>query len=81
LLGPTGSHPGSQQLKEKQLSCAPKLYSNAKDKVEIEAASQWKVVSQKKEYDKTMLDKMEEMRQMYGGRRGEGGRVEMRFGH
>jgi GLPGLI family protein len=57
-----------------------KIVLNAKDKVEIKAATNGKVVSQK-EYDKTMLDKMEEMRQMYGGQRGEGGRVEMRFGH
>lgn len=57
-----------------------KIVLNAKDKVEIKAPTNGKVVSQK-EYDKTMLDKMEEMRQMYGGQRGEGGRVEMRFGH
>ena len=57
-----------------------KIVLNAKDKVEIKAPTNGKVVGQK-EYDKTMLDKMEEMRQMYGGQRGEGGRTEMRFGH
>ena len=40
---------------------------NAKDKVAIKASTNGKVVSQK-EYDDTIIKKMEEFRQMNGGR-------------
>jgi GLPGLI family protein len=49
-----------------------KVVLNAKDKVEIKAATNGKVISQK-EYDETVEKKMEEMRQMYDGQGGRGG--------
>ncbi|WP_162126451.1 GLPGLI family protein [Flavobacterium phycosphaerae] len=55
-----------------------KVVLNAKDKVEIKAPTNGKVISQK-EYDETVVKKMEEMRQMYDGKGG--GRTQMRFGH
>ncbi len=55
-----------------------KVVLNAKDKVEIKAPNNGKVVSQK-EYDETVIKKMEEMRQMYDGKGGN--RTQMRFGH
>jgi GLPGLI family protein len=56
-----------------------KVVLNAKDKVEIKAPTNGKVISQK-EYDETVVKKMEEMRQMYDGQGG-GNRMQMRFGH
>jgi GLPGLI family protein len=55
-----------------------KVVLNAKDKVEIKAPTNGKVISQK-EYDETVVKKMEEMRQMYDGQGGN--RMQMRFGH
>ncbi|TBX70566.1 GLPGLI family protein [Flavobacterium silvisoli] len=55
-----------------------KVVLNAKDKVDIKAPTNGKVVSQK-EYDETVIKKMEEMRQMYDGQGGN--RMQMRFGH
>ena len=49
-----------------------KVVLNAKEKVEIKAATNGKVISQK-EYDETVVKKMEEMRQMYDGKGGRGG--------
>ena len=49
-----------------------KVVLNAKEKVEIKAATNGKVISQK-EYDETVVKKMEEMRQMYDGQGGRGG--------
>ena len=52
-----------------------KVVLNAKDKVEIKAPTNGKVISQK-EYDETVVKKMEEMREMNQGRGG----MEMRIG-
>jgi len=49
-----------------------KVVLNSKDKVEIKAATNGKLISQK-EYDETVEKKMEEMRQMYDGQGGRGG--------
>jgi GLPGLI family protein len=49
-----------------------KVVLNANEKVEIKAATNGKVISQK-EYDETVVKKMEEMRQMYDGQGGRGG--------
>ena len=57
-----------------------KIVLNAKDKVEIKAPTNGKVISQK-EYDETVVKKMEEMREMYDGQRGDGNRMQMRMGH
>lgn len=46
-----------------------KIVMNTKDKVEIKAPTKGKEVTQK-EYDKIVKEKMEEMREMYGGQRG-----------
>ena len=56
-----------------------KVVLNAKEKVAIKAPTNGKVVTQK-DYDETVVKKMEEMRQMYDGQRGEG-RSQMRMGH
>lgn len=50
-----------------------KVVLNSKDKVEIKAPKNGKLISQK-EYDETVTKKMEEMSQMNGGRRGFGPR-------
>jgi GLPGLI family protein len=57
-----------------------KVVLNSKDKVEIKAPANGKVVSQK-EYDETVVKKMEEMREMYDGQRGDGNRMQIRMGH
>jgi len=49
-----------------------KVVLNAKEKAEIKAPTNGKVISQK-EYDETVVKKMEEMRQMYDGQGGRGG--------
>jgi GLPGLI family protein len=49
-----------------------KIVMNTKEKVEIKAPTKGKKVTQK-EYDEIVKKKMEEMREMYGGR-GRGGR-------
>ena len=54
-----------------------KVVLNAKDKVEIKAPSNGKVITQK-EYDETVVKKMEEMREMNQGQ-GRGG-MQMRMG-
>ena len=46
-----------------------KIVLNSKDKVEIKAPTNGKVISQK-DYDETVVKKMEEMREMNGGRGG-----------
>lgn len=48
-----------------------KIVLNAKEKVEIKAPSKGKEVTQK-EYDEIVKKKLEEMREMYGGQRGQG---------
>lgn len=53
-----------------------KIVLNSKEKVEIKAPTNGKVISQK-EYDDTVVKKMEEFRQMNQGRGGNGG---MRMG-
>ena len=57
-----------------------KVVLNAKEKAEIKAPTNGKVISQK-EYDETVVKKMEEMRQMYDGKGVDGRRMEMRMGH
>ena len=57
-----------------------KIVLNSKDKVEIKAPTNGKVISQK-DYDETVVKKMEEMKQMYEGQRGDGNRMQMRIGH
>ena len=57
-----------------------KIVLNSKDKVEIKAPTNGKVISQK-DYDETVVKKMEEMKQMYDGQRGDGNRMQMRIGH
>ncbi len=52
-----------------------KVVLNAKEKVEIKAPTNGKVISQK-DYDETVVKKMEEMRQMYDGR-GNSGQIRM----
>jgi hypothetical protein len=56
-----------------------KVVLNAKEKVEIKASTNGKVISQK-EYDETVVKKMEEMRQMYDNPDGRQ-RMQMRIGH
>ncbi len=51
----------------KTIILCSKVVMNAKDKVAIKASTNGKVVSQK-EYDDTIIKKMEEFRQMNGGR-------------
>lgn len=55
-----------------------KVVLNAKDKVEIKASKNGKVVKQK-EYDDIVVKKMEEMREMSKGQQG-GNRMQMRMG-
>ena len=54
-----------------------KIVLNVKDKKEIKAPTTGKIVTQK-EYDETMKKKMEEMREMYQSRSGNGGGFHMR---
>ncbi len=56
-----------------------KIVLNPKEKVVIKPASKGKVISQKL-FDETMIQKMEEMREMYRGRGGSGG-MQMRIGN
>ncbi|MET0760691.1 MAG: GLPGLI family protein [Flavobacterium sp.] len=56
-----------------------KIVMNAKEKVEIKAPTNGKVISQK-EYDETVVKKMEEFRQMNQGRGGNGG-MQIRTGN
>ncbi len=53
-----------------------KVVLNTKEKVEIKAATNGKLISQK-EYDETAVKKMEEMRQMYDGQGGGRGGLHM----
>ena len=53
-----------------------KVVLNTKEKVEIKAATNGKIISQK-EYDETAVKKMEEMRQMYDGQGGGRGGLHM----
>ncbi len=55
-----------------------KVVLNAKEKAEIKAPTNGKVISQK-EYDETVVKKMEEFRQMNQGGQGRGG-MQMRIG-
>lgn len=55
-----------------------KVVLNAKEKAEIKAPTNGKVISQK-DYDETVVKKMEEMRQMYDGQGGER-RMQIRMG-
>lgn len=59
----------------KTIMLCSKIVLNAKDKVEIKAPTNGKVVTQK-EYDETVIKKMEEFREMNQGQGGRG----MRFG-
>jgi hypothetical protein len=52
---------------------------NPKEKAEIKAVTKGKVVSQK-EYDETVMKKMEEFREMNQSRGGRGG-MEIRINH
>ncbi|MES2545825.1 MAG: GLPGLI family protein [Bacteroidota bacterium] len=64
----------------KTIILCSKVVLNAKEKVEIKAPSNGKVVTQK-EYDETALKKMEEFRQMNQGQGGQGrGGMQMRMG-
>ena len=54
-----------------------KIVLNAKDKVVIKAPTKGKEVSQK-EYDETVIKKMEELREMNRGRNGNGGPIMIR---
>ena len=56
-----------------------KIVLNPKEKVVIKPASKGKVISQKL-FDETMIQKMEEMREMYRGRGGNGG-MQIRIGN
>ena len=56
-----------------------KIVLNPKEKVVIKPASKGKVISQKL-FDETMIQKMEEMREMYRGRGGSGG-TQIRIGN
>jgi len=56
-----------------------KVVLNAKDKVDIKAPTNGKIVTQK-DYDDTVIKKMQEMREMNQGP-GDGRRMEFRMGH
>jgi GLPGLI family protein len=62
----------------KTIILCSKIVLNAKEKAEIKAPANGKVISQK-EYDETVVKKMEELRQMNQGRSGNGG-MQMRIG-
>ncbi|MEY4038393.1 MAG: hypothetical protein RIR67_703 [Bacteroidota bacterium] len=63
----------------KTIILCSKVVLNPKDKVEIKAVTKGKVVTQK-EYDETVIKKMEEFREMNQGRGGRGG-MEIRINH
>lgn len=63
----------------KTIILCSKVVLNPKDKVEIKSVTKGKVVTQK-EYDETVIKKMEEFREMNQGRGGRGG-MEIRIGH
>lgn len=64
----------------KTIILCSKIVLNAKEKVDIKAPTNGKVISQK-EYDETVIKKMEEFRQMNQGQgRGNGGGMQMRIG-
>ena len=63
----------------KTIILCSKIILNPKDKVNIKESSNGKVISQK-EYDETIVKKMEEFRQMNQGRGGNGG-MQIRMGH
>jgi GLPGLI family protein len=63
----------------KTIILCSKVVLNPKEKTEIKAATKGKVVSQK-EYDETVMKKMEEFREMNQGRGGRGG-MEIRINH
>ena len=63
----------------KTIILCSKVVLNPKEKAEIKAATKGKVVSQK-EYDETVIKKMEEFREMNQGRGGRGG-MEIRINH
>ena len=62
----------------KTIILCSKVVLNPKDKVEIKAVTKGKVVTQK-EYDETVIKKMEEFREMNQGRGGRG--MEIRINH
>jgi GLPGLI family protein len=62
----------------KTITLCSKVVLNSKDKVEIKASTKGKVISQK-EYDETVIKKMQEFREMNQGRGATGG-IPMRFG-
>ena len=57
----------------KTIILCSKIVMNTKDKVEIKAPTKGKKVTQK-EYDEIVKNKMEEMKEVYGGKGGRGGR-------
>ena len=63
----------------KTIILCSKVVLNSKEKAEIKAVTKGKVVSQK-EYDETVMKKMEEFREMNQGRGGRGG-MEIRINH
>ena len=62
----------------KTIILCSKVIMNSKDKVEIKASTKGKVISQK-DYDETVIKKMQEYREMNQGRGATGG-MQMRFG-
>ena len=62
----------------KTITLCSKVVLNSKDKVEIKAATKGKVISQK-DYDETVIKKMQEFREMNQGRGATGG-TPIRFG-
>ena len=63
----------------KTIILCSKVVLNPKNKAEIKASTKGKEISQK-EYDETVVKKMEEMREMNQGRTGSGGGMHMRIG-
>jgi len=63
----------------KTIILCSKVVLNPKNKAEIKAPTKGKEISQK-EYDATVVKKMEEMREMNQGRTGSGGGMHMRIG-
>jgi len=64
----------------KTIILCSKVVLNPKDKVEIKAVTKGKVVTQK-EYDETVIKKMEEFREMNQGRGGRDGGMQIRIAH
>ena len=64
----------------KTIILCSKVVLNPKEKAEIKAATKGKVVSQK-EYDETVIKKMEEFREMNQGRGGRDGGMQIRINH